>query len=462
MPVDPSQDKGLIAPQRTWGEAFRVYLHPRVLAMAFLGFSAGLPFLLVFSTLTAWMAKAEVEIATIGFVSWIGITYSVKFFWAPVVDQIRLPILTSLLGRRRAWMLLAQVGIVAGLLGMSFCDPTTDLARLVSFALLVAFSSATQDIVVDAYRIEAVDVDLQGAMSATYIFGYRVAILAAGAGALYVADFVSWPVAYQVMAALGGIGIITTLVIREPEANVKRRNLLAEPEVAAFRKGLPAGRVGDLSAWFYGAVTRPFMDFFQSYGLMAAAILLFVSLFRLSDITLGAMANPFYIDLGFDLTEIANVTKVFGLLMTLAGTFLGGLLVVRYGVMRPLLLGAVMVAVTNVLFAVLYHIGPDIRFLIVTVSADNISGGLATAAFIAYLSSLTNRAFTATQYALFSSLMTLPGKFLSGFSGVIVEATDFGTFFLYAAALGLPAILLCAYLMRVQGSSGPLVPEKKG
>ncbi len=445
-----SEKPGPLDGGRSWAEALRVYFHRRVLAMAFLGFSAGLPFLLVFSTLTAWLAKAGIEVATIGFFSWIGITYSIKVFWAPVVDQLRLPILTAWLGHRRSWMLLAQAGIVTGLVGMSFCDPRADLAALVWFALLVAFSSATQDIVIDAYRIEAVEVDLQGAMSATYIFGYRIALLAAGAGALYVADFVNWGAAYQVMAALGFVGLITTLLIREPEVNDARPGILAEPAVAAFRAGLPSGWFGDAQAWFYGAVARPFMDFFQQNGSMAAVILLFVSLYRLSDISMGAMANPFYIDLGFSLTEIANVTKVFGLIMTLAGSFIGGLLVVRYGVMRPLLLGATMVAATNLLFAALAYIGADVRFLVVTVSADNISAGLATAAFIAYLSSLTNRAFTATQYALFSSLMTLPGKFLSGYSGKVVEAVSFGPFFIYVACLGIPAILLCVYLMRVQ------------
>lgn len=423
----------------SWGEALAVYFHRRVVAMAFLGFSAGLPFLLVFSTLSAWLRRADVDLATIGFFSWIGITYSIKVFWAPVIDNTPLPWLDRLLGRRRSWMLLAQCGIVVGLVGIALTGPGSALNFLVAFGLLVAFSSATQDVVIDAYRIEAVERALQGAMAATYVFGYRVALLAAGAGALNIAGWLSWPIAYLAMAALGLVGVITTLCIREPERNAGAG--AADDE-------------GDEENWFIRAVALPFTDFFKRNGSFALVILLFIAVFRLSDITMGVMANPFYIDLGFSESQIGNITKIFGFFMTLLGAFVGGLLVARFGVLRCLLLGAVLVAATNLLFVVLASRGADISFLAVTISADNFSGGLAVSAFIAYLSGLTNRAYTATQYALFSSLMTLPGKFFGGFSGLIVEKLGYADFFLYAAAIGLPAILIVLVLLMKPKKAG--------
>jgi len=434
----------------SWRQALLVYTQPRVVGMIFLGFSAGLPFLLVFSTLSAWLRDVGVSRTLIGYFSWIGITYSIKVFWAPVIDRLPLPLLTRLMGKRRSWMLLAQCGIAAGLLGMAMTDAQTDLTRIALFGLLVAFSSATQDITIDAYRIEAVAKDLQAAMAATYVFGYRLALLAAGAGAFYVAELSSWSVAYIVMATLMLVGIGTTLVIREPSVlfDAETRTLESRVEalmgVAPGKQGLPAR----MAAWFSDAVVSPFVDFFSRNGRLALIILLLIGLYKVSDITMGVMANPFYLDLGFSKTEIADVTKIFGFFMTIAGAALGGLLVVRYGIMRPLLLGAAMVASTNLLFALLAVSEPDLVLLAAVISADNLSGGIATSVFIAYLSGLTNTAYTATQYALFSSLMTLPAKLLGGFSGVIVDGYGYPSFFIYAAATGLPAILLVIYLMR--------------
>lgn len=429
----------------------RVYLHARVLVMLFLGFSAGLPFLLVFSTLSAWLTDAGLTRSAIGFFSWIGITYSIKVLWAPVVDRLPLPGLTTRLGRRRGWMLLAQAGIALGLVGMAVTDPLTGIPLLVACALLVAFGSATQDIAIDAYRIEAAVPEWQGAMAAMYILGYRLALLVAGAGAFYVAEFGSWSLAYLVMAGLMGVGMLTVLLIREPQARVSADTVMREQRVVDFMARsahLPNGlRVA--YAWFLGAVVAPFLDFFSRNGAFALVILLFIGMFRLSDITMGVMANPFYLDLGFSKPEIANVTKVFGFFMTILGAGLGGLLVARWGLMRPLLLGALMVSATNLLFAWLALVGPDLTLLAVVISADNLSGGLAIAAFVAYLSSLTNTAYTATQYALFSSFMTLPAKFLGGFSGLIVDAHGYASFFVYASALGLPAVVLVLVLMRV-------------
>ncbi len=434
----------------SWRVAVSVYLRPRVISMLFLGFAAGLPFLLVFSTLSAWLTTVGISRSVIGFFSWVGITYSIKILWAPIVDRVPLPLLDRLLGRRRSWMLLAQFGIMFGLLGMAGIDPAQNITAIALFALLVAFSSATQDVALDAYRIEAVAKEIQGAMAAMYIGGYRLGLLAAGAGALYLAKYFSWSFTYITMAGLMLVGVVTVLIIREPVATINGKTQQREQRVVDFLENsthLP-NAMRQPMAWFIGAVVCPFTDFFQRNGSMALIILLFISVFRISDITMGVMANPFYLDMGFSLIEIANITKFFGFFMTIAGAALGGILVVRYGVMRPLLAGAIMVASTTLLFAMLASMKPSLLMLAVVISADNLSGGLATSAFIAYLSSLTNTAYTATQYALFSSLMTLLPKFLAGFSGVIVDSSGYFFFFVYAAVVGIPAILLVLYLMQ--------------
>ena len=439
-----------LKPRTSWKEAFSVYLNPKVISMLFLGFAAGLPFLLVFGTLSAWLATEDISRSVIGFFSWVGLMYSIKVLWAPVVDRTALPFLDGWLGRRRSWMLIAQLGIMTGLIGMSNISPTEDIVGMALFALVVAFSSATQDVALDAYRIEIVDKELQGAMAAIYIGGYRLGLLVAGAGALYLGKYLGWPMAYLLMAACMLVGVITVLIIREPDNINNTKAHEREEKVIHYLEN--SAHLPDLwrksVAWFIGAVICPFTDFFQRNGSLALIILLFISMFRISDITMGVMANPFYIDMGYDLDEIANVTKFFGFFMTLLGAAFGGVLIVRFGVMRPLFLGAVLVASTNLLFALLATMEHSIVMLSLVISADNLSGGIATAGFIAYLSSLTNTSYTATQYALFSSLMTLFPKFLGGFSGIIVEGYGYFNFFIYASILGVPAILLVLYLMR--------------
>ena len=429
---------------RSWLQAVAVYTRPRVLAMIFLGFAAGLPFLLVFSTLTYWLSDTGVDKTTIGFFTWIGITYSIKVFWAPVIDRLPLALLSRTLGQRRAWMLAAQCTIVLGLAGMAITDPATHLTQLALLALLVAFGSATQDISVDAWRIEAVDKALQGAMAASYVLGYRVALLVAGAGALYLAEFYSWPIAYLSMAALMGVGIVTTLLISEPQHARDARTVALEERlenVMGIRdRQSPWQR---LAAWFSDAVVSPFVEFFQRNGALAVLILLLVGAYKLSDITMGAMAGPFYRDLGFSKTEIANITKIFGFFMTIAGASLGGIFVVRFGILRPLLAGAILVASTNLLFVWLANSEPNLVSLAVVISADNLSGGFATSAFIAWLSSLVNKSYTATQYALFSSLMTLPAKFVGGFSGIVVDRTGYATFSSTPACWACPPSCWC-------------------
>ena len=433
-----------------WRQSLLSYKHPRVISMLFFGFSAGLPYLLLFSTLSAWLRDEGVSRTTIGFFSWVGILFSIKVFWSPIVDSKAIPLLSKWLGQRRSWMLLSQLCIAVCLASMAMIDPVNHIETLARLAVLVAFCSATQDICIDAYRIEAVEPEYQASMAATYIFGYRVAMLVAGAGAFYIADWVNWEAAYLVMAGFMLVGIITTLVVSEPVVEVevetqdleKRMVNLAErlPHIPFI---LPKHRV----EWFLGAVIAPFVEFFQRNGWYALLILLFISVFRISDITMGVMANPFYLDMGYQKTEIASVAKVFGFFMTIAGSVLGGVLVAYFGLFRPLVIGAVMVSVTNLVFAWMAGQPHDLALLAVVISADNLAGGISNVVFIAYLSSLTNKSYTATQYALFSSIMTLPGKFIGGFSGVIVDSSGYEWFFVYASVLGIPAVTLAIYLM---------------
>ncbi|PHQ73366.1 MAG: AmpG family muropeptide MFS transporter [Marinobacter sp.] len=432
--------------------------------MLFLGFSAGLPFLLVFSTLNARLADVGVETATIGFFSWLGITYSIKVLWAPVVDRLKLPLLDRLLGKRRSWILLAQAGIATGLYLMAHVDATVAPEMMAFCGLLVAFSSATQDVAIDAYRIEIAEERLQAALAATYIFGYRLALLVAGAGALYLAEFWSWQVSYEVMALLVGVGMATVLIVREPSVNhyAAAQDIADKIEHEASKRTHLNPRLARFIGWFYAAIAGPFLDFFRRYKELAIMILVMVAVYRISDIAMGVMANPFYLDfMGFSKTQVADVTKIFGFFMTIAGSLVGGVLVVRYGVRRILLAGAIMTAATNLLFVVLAQYPPNIVTLALVVSADNLSGGIANVALIAWLSSMTSAAFTATQYALFSSLMTLPGKFIGGFSGIVVAGFGYAEFFLVAGIMGVPAILLAIYLMRKGERLDALAPRNE-
>ncbi len=419
-----------------WLAAFRVYSHPRVIGMLFLGFSAGLPLLLVLGTLSFWLSEAGIARATIGHLSWVGLAYGFKFLWSPLVDRLTLPGLTRALGRRRAWLLLSQVCIALALLGMANTDPVLSLSHTVFFALAVAFASATQDIALDAYRIEAVEVEKQGAMAATYQAGYRIAMITAGAGALWIAaafdpsestyDFRPWQVAYTVMAALMGIGILTTLIIREPEPS------RMPPRIA--EQGLVH--------WLAGSFLQPFVEFFARYRWQAVLILALIAVYRISDVVMGVMSNPFYQEMGFTKDEVATVSKVYGVIMTIAGAALGGVLVLRIGVIRTLMLGALLSAVTNLLFVWLAARGHDVGALVFTVSADNLSAGIASSAFVAYLSSLVNQAYSATQYALFTSVMLLLPKFVAGFSGQYVDAFGWASFFTGTAVIGVPVLVL--------------------
>jgi len=418
--------------------------------MLFLGFSAGLPLLLVFGTLSAWLARSGIDKSTIGFISWVALLYGLKFAWSPLVDRLQLPVLYKMFGQRRSWMLVAQCGVIGGLFLMSSSNPNSQLSLLIYAALLVAFSSATQDIAIDAWRIEAMPTESQGAMSGIYQMGYRLGMLLAGGGSFSLAYYYSWPAAYSAMALFMLIGIFTTLLIPEPDRNISTETWQQEEKVIHFLENsahLP-NKVQAVYAWIIGAVICPFSEFFKRNGGFAITILLFIGLFRISDISMGIMANPLYVDIGYSDLQIGLVTKTIGPIVTILGAIFGGALVILYGVNRILMLGAILVVVTNLLFILVAMNPPDTFFLAAVIAADNLSAGIAGSAFIAYLSGLTNKAYTATQYALFSSLMLLPAKFIGGFSGSIVDANGYVPFFFYSAALGLPAIILIRILAK--------------
>ena len=426
----------------SWRQAFKIYLEPASLRMLALGFSAGLPLLLVLGTLSFWLREAGIDRTTIGYLSWVGLAYAFKWTWAPLVDRLPIPLLTRALGRRRSWLLLAQVTIILGLVAMSFNDPKVALEPVVWGALAVAFGSATQDIALDAFRIESAQTEKQGALAAAYQTGYRLAMIWAGAGVLWVAaraevpnaaayQHAAWQTAYLVMAMSMLPGMLIVLFSEEPA------RVLLPPAKNAME-------------WLQSAVVEPFADFLRRYGSQAVLILALIAIYRISDIVMGIMANPFYVDMGYTKDEVAAVTKIYGVVMTLVGAFVGGVLSMRFGVMRILMLGAVLSAASNLLFAWLGSRGHDVLALTFVISADNLSSGIASAAFIAYLSSLTNVNYSATQYALFSSMMLLLPKYLAGFSGKFVDAFGYANFFTATALLGLPVLVLVALASQLQ------------
>jgi PAT family beta-lactamase induction signal transducer AmpG len=445
---DPASDP-TDKPAGSWLGALRVYLEPASLRMLSLGFAAGLPLLLVLGTLSFRLREAGINRATIGYLSWVGLAYGFKWCWAPLVDRMPIPLLTRLLGRRRSWLLLSQFAVMAGLVGMALSDPRQGLDAIVWCALAVAFASATQDIALDAFRIESASTQAQGALAATYQTGYRIAMIWAGAGVLWIAARAeaspaagaaiagagayqqdAWASAYFVMAGSMLVGVLTVLFSREPA-----------------RVDMPPAR--NAIEWLQGALVEPFADFIKRYRWQAALILSLIAVYRISDIVMGIMANPFYVDMGYTKDEVAAVTKIYGVIMTLVGAFIGGAMSMRLGVMRVLMLGAVLSAASNLLFAWLGSRGHDVNALIWVISADNLSSGIASAAFIAYLSSLTNITYSATQYALLSSIMLVLPKWLAGFSGVYVDAHGYAQFFTATALLGLPVLVLVGLASRV-------------
>lgn len=446
------------ANKKTWLQAMAVYGQRNVLSMLFLGFSSGLPFMLVFSTLSAWLRQVGVQRATIGMLAWVGIMYTIKFLWAPIVDRVGVPLLDGLLGRRRGWIFLAQLGIAAGLLNIAASDPAQGVLHIALAALFVAFCSATQDIALDAWRIESAPVSLQGAMAAAYQLGYRVAIMVASAGALWAAGEYGWSTSYSLMAAFVSVGLLTTLLVHEPVRSSLNQLELSEQRVLDWvqQRAHWPNTLRTAGAWFIAAVVLPLVDFFARYGLaLGLLILAFVGSYRLTDFTMGVMSNPFYLDTGFTVKQIAAVVKFYGLAMSIAGVLLGGVAVAKLGRVRALVLGSVLVICSNLGYAAFASLGrPDVMGLAAIVSLDNLAIGVHGTALIAFLSSLTSAKYTATQYALLSSVYALPGKLLMGTSGFVVDAINYPSFFLYTAALSLPGLALLLILVR--RNDGPL------
>jgi len=413
-------------------ESISIYWERRLIIVFFMGFASGLPFLLSGATLSIRLTEEGVSLTTIGLFALVGTPYNLKFLWAPVIDRVRIPVLYHLLGRRRSWMVVIQFGLMASIVGLGVCTPQTAPGFTAFFALSVAFFSASQDIVIDAYRIDILDEDQQGAGAAMTQAGYRFGLLASGAGALYLAAEIDWALVYGVMAGLVSIGFITAFLAPVPKSD---------------RIDGPISRKG--KHWFQITVVTPFIEFFQRNSpSMALVILAFILLYKFGDAFAGVMANPFYIKIGFTKVEIANVSKIFGVFATLFGVFAGGMVVKQYGVLKSLLYCGILQMLSNLMFAVQATIGPKVPFLFLTIGIENLSGGMGSAAFVAYLSLLCNRAHTGTQYALFTSFMAFGRTWLSAISGWIADQTDWVIFFVISTVAALPGLLLVVWMMR--------------
>ena len=491
--------------KKSWAEAAKAYLDRRAIIMLLLGFVAGIPILLIFSSLSLWLREAGIDRSVVTMFSWAALGYSFKFIWAPLVDAVPLPILTKLLGRRRSWILIAQLLIILAICLMASVNPIdgSSLIWMAVGAVLLGFSSATQDIVIDAYRIELAPPSLQSVLSAMYTAGYRLGMIVAGAGALYLADYFgstealysyeAWRNTYWIMAGVMGVGVVTTLVIREPiseQVRVERKTsdytrlvtvfalsvvgfvmvfanvgaILPETESAfwgfliemvhlalslmtALVIGYALVKVGLVKEEVAKATwVEPIADFFRRYGKKALLLLALIGLYRISDIVAGVISNVFYLDMGFSKTDIANAVKLVGVIMVIAGGFLGGLMAQKLRMMQAMMVGAILAAVTNLLFVLLTYFQGSLPVMYVAVIFDNLAAGLASAVFIAFLSALTSIRFTAVQYAIFSSLMTLLPKVLGGYSGTIVDKMGYPFFFIFTFAIGIP-ILLLIYLV---------------
>jgi PAT family beta-lactamase induction signal transducer AmpG len=456
------------AEKKGWRLVLANLSQPKVLVMLLLGFSSGIPLYLVGNTLGFWMRENAIELSTIGFLSWVGLAYSLKFLWAPLVDKLDAPLFGRWLGRRRGWMLLSQIVVAAALVGMALVQPQQGqlvlagvvVDQLLVFgvlALVVAFASATQDIVIDAWRIEIADSnEQQGLLTSTSALGYRGALLVTDALILIFAAHVGWSMSYELMAALMGVGMVATFAAREPASSVLAAKT---PHPALFTaNGL------------YDALVGPFVVFFRDHGSWALLMLVTISLYRMPDFVFGPMANPFYADLGIDKETVGAVRGSFGLVATIVGIAAAGLSALRFGFIATLLAGAVLGPASNLAFAYLAHHGADPGVFTAAMVIDNFCNGFAGVALIGYMSSLTNVGYTATQYALLSSFYALPGKFLKGLSGVAVEHLEVGRslldayslFFVGTALIGVPALLLCLILAVRRPGAAPGAPAANG
>ena len=432
-----------------WLQTAAVYRDRRMLVILFLGFVSGLPLALTLGTLSAWLATVGVDKTTIGLFALVGLPYTLKFLWSPFIDGLRVPVLGPLLGRRRSWAIVTQVALMASVLALGATEPGTQAALTAVIALTVAFFSASQDIVIDAYRVEILAGHEQGAGAAAIQIGYRIGMLVSGAGALYIADFFGWFAAFATMAALVSVGMATILLNPEPTAG-RRAEAGVDPAPGVDR--VQGARGAGTAGWIEAHVVAPFADFVARGDW--PVILLFIVLYKFGDAVAGVMANPFYIEMEFTLSEIASVSKVFGLGATLAGAVLGGIVGVRLGVLKGLLVCGVLQMLSNLMFAVQAMVGHDIAVLALTVGIENFTGGMGTAAFVAYLSSLCTFAFTATQYALLSSLAAVGRTVLSAAGGWMADQVDWVSFFLLTTLAALPGLALLIWLIRAAREGG--------
>src|ERR1700704_151456 len=407
---------------RGWLDALAVYRQPRLIAILLMGFSSGLPLALTASTLSFWLAEIGVSLTTIGFFALVGISYNLKFLWSPLIDRLPIPFLTARLGRRRSWALAIQISLAFAILAMGMTDPRSDPAATAIAAVVVAFLSASQDIVIDASR-----------------FG----LLAASAGALYAAAYGTWSFAYSLMAALMLVGMATVWFTPEPGG-------IREPEQ------LPGATAFDrLKTWLGRAVVAPFVDLFQRTGGAGfVVIVLFIVLYKFGEALAGTMSNPLYVSLGFTKPEVANIGKIYGFAATLAGLALGGVVVYRIGVFRALLICGILQASSNLMYAVQVWAGHDVVFLAMTIGYENLTNGMGSAAFVSYLSGLCNVSFTATQYALLSSLAGVGRTILSAWGGKMAFLLGWTPFFLVSTVLCIPGLLLLLWVMRAFPTTG--------
>lgn len=432
-----------------WFDAFRVFVTRRQLTVFGLGFSSGLPFPLVYMTLSAWLAESGVSRTQIGLFSLAATAYSLKYLWSPLVDRVPIPLLGRLLGRRRAWMLIAQGAVIAAIVGLSRTSPDADLAGTALWAVILAFASATQDIVVDAYRVELLDEHELGAGAASVVFGYRISWLISSAGCLVLAELVGWNAAILAMAAAMGIGVVTVLLSPEPIVPPKAARPLGEIT--------PATPLEAAIGWIREAILAPFIDFMRRPGW--ALVLAFVLFYKYGDYLLNVMSNPFYIDLGFTKTEIAAVSKVWGLIATLTGVFLGGLLVAKAGLLRALLIGGVLQALSNLVYVALALAGPSLPWLTLTIAIENLAVGLGTAAFVAYLSSLCSVAYTATQYALLTAFSAIARQVFASVGGWLSDQLSWVSFFLVTTVAAVPGLILLLVMIRHFPAAGRVTVE---
>ena len=417
----------------------RLYLHPRIIAVCLLGFASGLPLALTGSTLLTWLPEAGVNMATVGLFAAVGTPYALKFLWSPLIDGLTLPFLTRYLGRRRGWMIFSQLCLILTILGLGSSNPSVNPWMTAFWALCVAFSSATQDIIIDAYRIEILEEKQQGAGAAAVMFGYRFGMLASGAGALVLASFMGWFTAYAVMAGCLLVGTLTILITGEPELSKAKAKKQEKHSVIS---------------WFSAHVAGPFSDFTKHSGWWI--ILLFIICFKLGDAFAGVMTNPFLIKIGFSKIEIATIVKTYGLVATLAGFFIGGALIQKFGIVSSLWIAGILQLCSNFFFVAQAQIGHNILFLSLTISVENLTSGMGSAVFVAYISGLCNISYTATQYALLSSLAVFGRTWLSASSGWFVEWLGWPLFFVFSAIIAIPGLLFLGWMTKTMG----IIPRK--